>query len=506
MIGNENAPPAPPASAGVKSTNNLLDIRKTHAAALREQRRREKEEARERHKAKREREMQELSQRQELSSRVRMAMLARKKKEKEEAIRKQAEEATANAKARATAAAAAAEAQRQARETENAKKARKRADELAAAKRKKEAEIDEANFARKTKEKERQDKLKREKDEARRKRESLAFRANESRRHAAFARTSQLAKIAEASEAAQKRRMEAKDVQKYEAYLREARRQSLQYRGAEHVRHAALDKAAAVEKLAEQSSFIDDRAAGFEAKKNYIVALAAEEKENLQRLASEHAAAVKYNVEKAKVQRAESTEHFREHRMYSEAVFAAKNAAKNAADEYLSWKKAQVERERLLYEVEAKEKTKQKEKEKEYKLLNVEDDNLEKKKAKDLAKMEFQAAARKAAVSRLHSEFEARKIFEVATQLRKDQALDRASVFSQRAKDVQEERRDLQIRWAEARRDREYDELRKIEIIEGRAESRRCAIMDKEAVDDAKKSEEHRKRKLSLLHLARLAE
>ena len=334
----------------------------------------------------------------------------------------------------------------------------------------------------------------------------MELRATEAQVHREKEHEAQIQAKMEHQEAEELSAEDRAAVREYEASLRDARRQSLQYRGAEHVRHAALDKAAALEKLAEQSSFIDDRAAGFEAKKNYIVALAAEEKENLQRLVSEHAAAVKYNVEKAKVQRAESTEHFREHRMYSEAVFAAKNAAKNAADEYLSWKKAQVERERLLYEVEAKEKTKQKEKEKEYKLLNVEDDNLEKKKAKDLAKMEFQAAARKAAVSRLHSEFEARKIFEVATQLRKDQALDRASVFSQRAQDVQEERRDLQIRWAEARRDREYDELRKIEIIEGRAESRRCAIMDKEAVDDAKKSEEHRKRKLSLLHLARLAE
>merc|ERR1711988_1979269 len=118
-------------------------------------------------------------------------------------------------------------------------------------------------------------------------REDLKLRATEAQVHREKEHEAQIQAKMEHQEAEELSAEDRAAVREYEASLRDARRRSLQYRGAEHVRHAALDKAAAVEKLAEQSSFIDDRAAGFEAKKTYEKAVNEATHEDLKLRATE---------------------------------------------------------------------------------------------------------------------------------------------------------------------------------------------------------------------------
>ena len=67
-----------------------------------------------------------------------------------------------------------------------------------------------------------------------------------------------------------------------------------------------------------------------------------------------------------------------------------------------------------------------------------------------------------------------------------------------------ERRGDVLFRMEESRRHREREARLKIEALEACAESRRLQILDREALEDAATVEADSKRRLSIMHLAKM--
>jgi hypothetical protein len=128
----------------------------------------------------------------------------------------------------------------------------------------------------------------------------------------------------------------------------------------------------------------------------------------------------------------------------------AQASAKEATKEYLAWQKEQADLHCLYRAVDAANAKKSREEEQETKRFNHEDKCAETKNAQDRAKVELHAAR------------------------------------------------------TEARRHRELDELRKLEDNEARAESRRLQLLDRGAIEEAARAEADTKRRLSIMHVARL--
>ena len=525
----------------IKAKQQGILARKARGEALRAQRQREKAELIARAKTRRERELRELNDRQELMARTRKAMLKRKNAAEAEELKRVSDEADQERSKRAEGKERVAREMKQERDVEAALRAQQRANAAAADSA---ARTQAAHAAEKAREKasfDHLDMLKHANDAIRRKRESLAVRNHqwrcnaeykrsardrgrkmeqeasivrqheavdvatyesslrearrqslqhrgaERRRHAALDKEAAAAAQAEfsslvddraaaleakgaydracgeeersdlrlrAADAAKRREKEDEEkeaakathesseelsredraaVSAYESSLREARRQSLQHRGAECRRHAALDKEAAVAARAEFSSLVDDRAAALEAKGDVTKAFFVAEKENLARLAVDHQAdrCLKEKVRQNSV--AKESEAFLEYRLYSQALNDAKEAAKGAADDYLAWKRAQVETDRMHSELQAGRVLEAKEMELIFKRWNREDSSAEKEENKARAKFELEMASRAAGIACLHTEFEARKAAEAASKLRADRMADRASVLAHRA-------------------------------------------------------------------------